>query len=48
MKQKFKGHKFFGELFMEIIFSFTSHYPNTPVPVVNYPIRSKIPSPNIG
>ena len=26
---------------MEIFFSFTSHYPKTPVPVVNNPIRSK-------
>ena len=25
-----------------------SHYPKTPVPVVNNPIRSKIPWPNIG
>ena len=30
-----------------MIFSFTSHYTKTPVSVVNNPIRSKIPWPNI-
>ena len=32
---------------MEMIFPFTSHYPKTPVPVVNNPTRSKIPWPNM-
>ena len=36
---------FFFQLFIEIIFPFTSHYLKAPVPVVNNPIRSKIPWP---
>ena len=34
-------------LLIKIIFPFTSHNPKTPVPVVNNPIRYKIPWPNM-
>ena len=36
------------ESFIEIVISFTSHYPKTAVAMVNNPIHSKIPWPNIG
>ena len=47
MKYKLTVHIFL-RLIIEIIFPFTLHYPKTPVPVVNNPIRLISPRPRQG